>query len=264
MYPDRGVDENGKESMSRHSLALIISLILGVPAFCQTTPSPSMTETFDWIANTLKEGNTSFIHRPTPRPYVKDWVDKEIDPYHTETIAGFSHEGCRVTFNVEMVDNDMGFLLGKNFQYYAVDTFDLKDIDPKTVRIQNSCEPVETTSGPVEPWNCQDEQGRVVVFETANAKPNIHEEGRASSGKSRYGFWGVRHRTEYNLDKMCKDAAAAGDTDNGAYCDQSGAQEKPKDLTKLTLGFSTTEYAARFGKALRHAVELCGGKASAF
>ena len=252
--------------MSRHSLALIISLMLGVSPFCQTTPSPSLTGTFDWMANTLKpsEGNTTFTHRPTPRPYVKDWVDKEIDPYHTETIAGFSHEGCRVTFDVEMVDNDMGFLLGKYFLYYAVDTFDLKDIDPQSIRIQNSCEPVTTPSGPAEPWNCEDSQGKIVVFQTADAKPKIHEEGRGSSGKSNYGLWGVRHKTKLNLDEMCKEANANGDSGNGAYCDESEKKQTPKDLTSSTLGFTTPAYAKRFAKALRHAVELCGGKASAF
>jgi hypothetical protein len=191
--------------MSRHSLALIISLVFGVPAFCQTTPSPSLTETFDWMTNTLKppEGNTTFTHRPTPRPYVKDWVDKEIDPYHTETIAGFSHDGCRVTFDVEMVDNDMGFLLGKYFLYYAVETFDLKDIDPLSVHIQNSCEPVTTPRGPAEPWNCEDSQGKIVVFQTIDAKPKIHEEGRGSSGKSNYGRWGVPQcRNERNSNPM--------------------------------------------------------------
>jgi hypothetical protein len=62
-------------------------------------------------------GQCYIHHRPTARPYVKDWVDKQIDPYHTEMIAAFSHDGCRVTFDVEMDDNDMGFLLGKYFLY---------------------------------------------------------------------------------------------------------------------------------------------------
>jgi hypothetical protein len=40
--------------------------------------------------------------------------------------------------------------------------------------------------------------------------------------------------------------------------------QQPKDLTSATLGFATPEYAKKFAKALRHAVELCGGQASAF
>jgi hypothetical protein len=230
------------------------------------TNSPSLTDTFDWMANTLKptERNNVFTHRLTPRPYVKDWVDKEIDPYHTERISGFSHDGCRVTFNVEIIDNDMGMLLGKYFVFSSADTFDLKDIDPKSIRIQNSCEPVETSSGPVEPWNCGDSQGKIVVFQTVDAKPSIHEEGSASSGKSNYGLWGVTHHTKYNLDEMCKEANTHGDSGNGAYCDQPDKQETPKDLTSTALGFASSDYANRFAKAFRHAAELCGGKASSF
>ena len=262
------MDENvSRTSMRHHPLTTtIITIVLAIPVWCQTKQSPSLMETFDWIANTLKptEGNNAFTHRPTPRPYVKDWVDKEIDPYHNETIAGFSHDGCRIEFDVEMIDNDMGLLLGKYFFYRSVDTFDLKDIDPQSVRIQNSCEPLETPSGPVEPWNCEDKQGKIVVFQTVDSKPKIHEQGRASSGKSRYGFWGVRHHMKYNLDEMCKEASANGDSGNGAYCDQPDTNETPKDLTSATLGFNSPEYAKRFAKAFQHAVELCGGKRSAF
>jgi hypothetical protein len=234
----------------------------------QTVPrnSPSLEDTFDWMTNTLKrsEGNNTFTHRPTPRPYVKDWVDNQIDPYHTETIAEFSHDGCRVTFDVEMDDNDMGTLLGKYFLYYAVDIFDLKDIDPQSVLVQNSCEPVETPDGPVEPWNCEDTQGRIVVFQTADAKLKIHQEGSSSSGKSNYGRWGVRTHMKYNLDAMCKEANAHGELGNGVYCDQPETKQRPKDLTSSTLGFASPDYAERFAKAFRHAVELCGGKASTF
>jgi len=230
------------------------------------TNTPSLADTFDWMTNTLKpnERNNAFTHYPTPRPYVKDWVDKEIDPYHSERITGFAHDGCRVTFDVEMFDNDMGTLLGKYFLYHAVDTFDLKDIDPQSVRIQNSCEPVATSTGPAEPWNCEDTQGKIVVFQTVDAKPKINEAGSSSSGKSNYGLWGVRHRMKLNLDEMCKLANANGDARNGAYCDQPDTKERPKDLTSSTLGFASPDYAKRFVKALRHAVELCGGKASTF
>jgi hypothetical protein len=253
--------------MSHHPLAVaIVTIVLAIPGWCQTTQGPSLTETFDWMANTLKasEGNTALTHRPTPRPYVKEWIDKQIDPYHTERITGFSHDGCRVTFDVEMIDNDMGFLLGKYFLYHAVDTFDLKDIDPQSVRIQNSCEPVTTSSGPVEPWNCEDAQGKVVAFQTTDAKPKIHEEGSGSSGKSNYGHWGVRTHMKLNLDEMCKEANNHGDAGNGAYCDEPEKKQTPKDLTSSTLGFTSPAYAKRFVKALQNATELCGGKASSF
>jgi hypothetical protein len=240
--------------------------MLRIPIFSQTAPTPSLAETFDWMANTLKpsERNNSFTHYPTPHKYVQKWIDEEINPFHRETIENFSHDGCRVTFEVEMVDNDMGFLLGKVFLFYTIDTFDLRDIDPHSVRIQDSCKPVETGSGPVEPWNCADTQGRIVVFQTVDAKAKIHEESHGSSSKSDHGYWQVNHHEKLNLDYMCKEANANGDSGNGAYCDQPDKKQAAKDLTSLTLGFSTAEYTARFEKALRHSVELCGGKASAF
>jgi hypothetical protein len=247
-------------------LCFLMLLLFLLPRLQAQANSPSLAETFEWIGNTLKpsEGNNTFTHRPTPRPYVKDWVDQEIDPYHTESIVGFSHDGCRVTFDVEMVDNDMGFLLGKYFLYHGVDTFDLKDIDPQSVHIQNSCEPVATSSGPVEPWNCEDTQGKIIVFQTVDAKPKIHEEGSGSSGKSSYGLWGVRHHMKLNLDEMCKEANAHGDSGNGAYCDQPDTKQTPKDVTSSTLGFTSPDYAKRFAKAFGNAVILCGGKKSAF
>lgn len=252
--------------MSRHTTAVFIIMLLSLRVLSQTAPVPPLAETFDWMDNTLKpsERNNSFSHYPTARPYAKQWIDESIDPYHSETIEHFSHDGCRVTFNIEMVDNDMGLLLGKVFYYHAVDVFDLKDIDPESIRIQDSCKPVETPSGAASPWNCSDEQGKIVIFQTVDAKPKINEGGHASSSKSMHGYWQVEHHAKLNLDYMCKEANANGDSGNGAYCDQPDTKQQPKDLTSATLGFSTPEYAKKFAKALRHAVELCGGKASAF
>jgi hypothetical protein len=75
---------------NRRMKSLLIALVTAVfllPIAAAQTNSPSLVDTFDWMTNTPKmsEANATFTHRPTPRPYVKDWVDKEIDPYHTES-----------------------------------------------------------------------------------------------------------------------------------------------------------------------------------
>ena len=227
---------------------------------------PSLVETFEWMANTLKptEGNNVVIHRPYERPYAKDWVDEGIDPYHSEVITNFSHEDCRVKFEVDVTDNDPVLLFGKHLVEHDVDTFDLKDIDPKSVRIQNSCEPVNTPNGPTTPFNCENTQGKFVIFQTSDAKPRIHEESNNSSGKSLYGLNQVRKHAEYNLDEMCEASISNEGARNPAYCDEPEHKGKPVDLTSSKLGFSTSEYATRFAKAFKHAVELCGGKQSAF
>jgi hypothetical protein len=174
------------------------------------------------------EGNNTFTHHPIARPFEKEWVDKEIEPYHVERISNFSHSGCEVEFQVEQIDNDMFPFLGKYFLYKRLDKFDLKDVDPRSITIQDPCETVETPSGAVEPWNCQDTQGKIVVLQTRDAKPKIHRYARSSSGKSMNGLWAIRHHEKYNLEAMCKLAKANGESDNGAYCDQPEGDETPK------------------------------------
>jgi hypothetical protein len=74
--------------------------------------------------------------------------------------------------------------------------------------------------------------------------------------QSLWGKMQVAKHHEYNLDEMCKS--------NRAYCDEPEHKGEPLDNTFCMLGFSTREYAERFAKAFKHAVELCGGKRSAF
>jgi hypothetical protein len=220
----------------------------------------SFDETFDWMANTLKpsEGNNKVVHRPRPQnQYPPDWIRDELDPYHAETIEKVSHSGCRVEFDVDVNDNDMGFLLGKHFIEHAVDTFDLGDMDPNSIRIENSCEPFETPTGQATGLNCDDEQGKFVILRAANAKPKIHEERTGASWKSRYHSKEGKH--ENLTDELCKSMP-----NNGAYCDEPERKITPIDLTSIQLGFSTPEYAQRFAKAFKHAVTLCRGKPSTF
>jgi hypothetical protein len=138
---------------------------------------------------------------------------------------------------------------------HDLDTFDLKDIDPESVRVQDSCAPFDTPQGSTTQYNCEDTQGKFMIFQTSNAKAKIHEESSGASWKSGY------HPKDGGklIDALCK-----AQPDNGAYCDQPERKNKPSDLTSIQLGFSTPEYAKRFAKAFRHAVELCGGKPSAF
>lgn len=250
--------------MKKFSPVILLIVVCGAYGYGQS--SPSLAETFDWITNTLKpsEGNNAVVHRHHKQPYSKEWVTKDIDPYHSEVIKTFSHDGCRVRFEVDIADNDMGLLLGKHFIEHDIDTFDLKDIDPRTVQVENSCESVQTTTGPIAPFNCEDTQGDFVTFRTADAKIKIHEEAAGSSQKSLHGLNQVKHHAKYNLDEMCKEAYAAGGQVNPAYCDEPEHQEKPAEKTSSSLGFSTPEYAKRFVQAFKHAIELCGGKQSAF
>jgi hypothetical protein len=221
----------------------------------------SLSETFDWMTNTLRpsEGNSWYIHHPTPQPYPKDWVDKQINPYHQEIIRTFSHDSCKVTFVVSVIDNDMGLLLGKYIDETQTDTFDLSTIDPNTIKVTNSCEPIDTPTGKATPWNCTDDAGLQMEFKTRNAKPTIRRESVESSHESAYGLWKDDHEPKYSRKQMCKDFP-----NNSAYCDEPEHKETPLSLTSDSLVFHSPEYTERFIKAFRHAVELCGGKPSTF
>jgi hypothetical protein len=218
----------------------------------------SLDDTFDWMANTLQpaEENNAVVHRPTPNSqYPPQWIQENFDMYHEETIKKFSHPGCRVEFDVDVDDND--FVMGKHFIEHDVDTVDLGDIDPNSIRIEDSCEAFETPIGKTTGWNCGDKQGKFIIFRTANAKPKIHEERSGASGKS--GYHSKDGKYEKRTDELCKSMPG-----NSAYCDEPEHKIGSVDLTSRGLGFSTPEYAKRFANAFKHAVTLCGGKPSAF
>ena len=227
----------------------------------QDAKAPTLQETFDWMTNTLHsgEGNNWYIHHPYRQPYPRDWTEKEINPYHEETITKFSHDGCQVKFVINTIDNDMGILLGKQLSGVETDTFNLKDIDPATIKVTNSREPFDTANGKQTPYNCEDDAGLEMEFKTRNAQPLIHRESVSSGYKSRYGEWQVKNDPKHSLDEMCKKMPG-----NIAYCDTDDVKQQPENLTSDNLVFHSPAYTKRFIEAFRHAIELCGGRASTF
>jgi hypothetical protein len=259
------IDEQGRQIVNMKPLALIIIVLMARLPAVQQTQTPSLAATLDWMTNTLKpsEGHNTVVHRPFRKPYPPDWIRDGLDPSHSETITKFSHMDCRVEFDVEVTDNDTG-VFGRYFVEHDVDTFDLNDIDPHSVQIEDACEPFETPLGSTTGWNCKDEQGKFLIFRTTDAKAKIHEESSGSSGKSMYSY---HHKDQQDptktqadvFDELCKKMPG-----NTAYCDQPEHKRDSKDLTQSQLGFSTPDYAQRFAKAFKHAVELCGGQPSKF
>jgi hypothetical protein len=216
----------------------------------------SLNETLVWMENTLRpsEGNNVVIHRPYPhRP--SDWIRDNLDPYHAQTITNFIHAGCRVELDVDIADNDM--ITGKHFTEHDTASFDLGDIDLNSIRTKNTCKPFQTPTGPTTPLNCADEQGKFIIFHTANATPKVHEELMGASWKSGYHSKDGVH--EELTGDFCKSMP-----NNGNYCDEPQRRIGSVDVTFSQLGFSTRAYARRFAKAFRHAVTLCGGKSSTF
>ena len=238
---------------------IILILLIGSVVAQQPTSSPSLQETFDWMSNTLEGW---FVHHPYLRPYTKEWADKGINPYQQKIISEFSHQGCQVKFVVDTTDNDyLEDVLGRQLSYTETDTFNLKDIDPNTIKIRNSCEPHDTTQEKQTEDNCEDEAGLIMEFETRNEHPLIYRETVISSGNSAFGNWRVKNDPERA--KFAKDICRT-EPNNLAYCEVKELKTEPYNLTSDHLAFHSPAYTKRFVKAFKHAVELCGGKASTF
>lgn len=199
------------------------------------------------MANTLKpqEGNAVYTIKPPSESQANR--EKHIDTYHREFISEFSYTGTKVTFKVIVIDNDMAFLAGLHLEETQVETFDLSDIDPTTIKTI-ACDGIY----------CKPDKLQV-SFQTRNARPVIHRESSSFSTYTLYEFWQEQHEYDISRKALCKQMP-----DNEGYCEVRNKNQKPEDVTSITYGFSSPEYAARFAKALRHAVTLSGGKPSAF
>ena len=209
--------------------------------------SPRLQDTLSWIANTLQpqEGNAVYTIKP---PFEsEDNAKKGIDSYHTEFISEFSHTGTKVTFKVIVTDNDMGLLFGLCLVETQVETFDLADIDPTSIKT-TACDGLY----------CKPDKLQV-AFQTRNARPVIHRESISSSTYTAYERWQEEHENEMSRKALCEQMP-----NNEGYCEVRNKKGKPHDVTSTVYGFKTPEYAARFAKALRHAVVLSGGKPSSF
>jgi hypothetical protein len=249
--------------------AILLGITFGSLLAVKCAAAQSLTETFDWMANSLKpsEGNNRGIHRPFRAINGASYPSSsDPDPYNGEIITKFSHEGCKAKFDVDVVNVDE-ILIGKEFHFPEVDTFDLKDIDPISIRIEGSCAS-DDAPAPCLLGDGGDMRGRQIVFRTSDAKAKIHVESSGSTAPSPYGMAAIINHPmdaqekgktyEESYEQLCK-----AEPSNTSYCN-GDYKGKPTDTTFSTLWFSTPEYAERFTKALQHAVVLCGGKPSSF
>jgi len=234
--------------MSRHCWLVILLVGPAWPQGARLTRGPSLVDTVQWLQNTLdpSTGNGSFIHHPFQQPYPADWTKEGINPYHSEVIKKFSVTACRVKATTVVVDRDMGFTIGKVITTEQTDTFSLVDLDPRSIRFQSACEPVETTVGPTEPFNCKDSKDKIVEFSTTNNLKKIH---RQESGSITLTDHGKEQAKKYS------------DLPTG---EQPWKEDPPHEIYQDTFSFHDHAYAGRFIQAFTHAVELCGGKPSSF
>jgi hypothetical protein len=189
---------------------LVTVCLLTAAAFAQNAAkSPSLSETLEWMKNTL--GPKGFVE--SDRNGYNKYEAVPGKTSYTETIKSFSYDGCRI--KIVKIADTVDPVIGGEYVAQYTDEFDLSDFDPTSID-------AESGDG--------DLKGHVVTFSTTNDKKLIRCSSITLNGK--------------DAGKPSPCVPAMDDSEQ--------------------LRFSSENYTKRFSKALRHAIELCGGKKSTF
>jgi hypothetical protein len=145
-------------------------------------------------------------------------------PFQRRTIR-FSYDGCTLTFSTN------GGVLVQNYQDTSSFTVNLGDVDPNSIHTKAYSSQVAGMS--CEAWPSLDMDCDIteMTFETGNQVPLI-------DSRSHFVYAELKGK------------------DHDSYYEGKTFEEG--------IGIDDLKYAARFEKAFRHAVTLCGGRPSAF
>ena len=211
---------------------LIILPIIAAVACPAIHRRRDLKETLAWIDQTYNphEGGDILGHghgwerHYTPDP---DRTETLAEEYQTTVV---SHGGCKVTIRSETLAVGIWKEIPSEHNY----SFDLHDIDPNSIAIK-TFDPYKDAT------NCQDAvdvkdsnlqcTDAEIVFFTRNGAPAIKDEY-------------VRTFTKLK----------------GADHEQRGTSKQQE----MWLLVDDSDYAQRLARAWKHAIELCGGKASKF
>jgi len=129
--------------------------------------------------------------------------------------------------------------------------FNLKDIDPDSIKVGEvfSIEIIANRGDPTDP-HLPPKDRSMVTFTTSNLLKSIHK----------------RDFVDGDTIKKARDESGheSGTGDIGFLLEPGTSNRLAKDEQGDILQFHRNDLAVRFGKAFKHAVELCGGKPSAF
>lgn len=221
-----------QKKMIAVAVLIIILAIIASVAYPAVRRRRDLKETLAWIDQTYNphEGGDILGHghgwerRYTPNP---DRTEKLAEEYQTTFV---SHGGCKVT--IRSATHPVG--IWKEIPSEHNYSFDLHDIDPNSIAIK-TFDPYKDAT------NCQDAADvknsnlqctdAEIVFFTRNGAPAIKEEYLKTFTKL-----------------------------TGADHEQRGTSTQQE----MWLLVDDADYAQRLAKAWKHAVELCGGKASKF
>ncbi len=217
----------------------IIALLLAATWWVHARqPEPAeLSETLAWMDNTYNPHDHditgAFGHGRVgwyaPLPNSNRPADEYLVSGHTET---FTHDGCQMTLHTQQ--NPAAYAYREVYGSFS-STFNLRDINPQSIKLSTyshtagfRCEDYDSELRQIYQMHCDFAE---IVFSTRNEAPLIDEETHTIFAK----LQGSDHESQHKS----KGAQAVFEVDD-------------------------VEYAGRFAKAFRHAVELCGGKPEPF
>jgi hypothetical protein len=207
--------------------AAMVTAVLAVLSVLGVTQNkPGLQETFQWMQNTLAPNGLTYMDR---NGYSYHAIPDGAGHHWTELITNISYDGCHVQVSKDL---DVLYSTG-HFVYQEKDSFNLADIDPTTA-----------TPGDGIPDGLYNEdlESKVISLRTTDDRKVIQCQEKNIAAWDSKGLPVKDFKPDSGFNAKCLSAP---------YNEQE-------------LRFKTPEYTARFAKALRYAVELCGGKASAF
>jgi hypothetical protein len=226
-------ETGGRTTRSQLKLSSIIAvhsftvglILVGLSA-CRR--NPELSETLTWMDNTY---NPQGVSRSTGHGQV-NWYSSSTSNSDagSRLVEGwtqtFTYDGCQVTLHTT-------FTLG-DIVTNSIDVFDLRDVNPQSIK-------TNLTSSDLEP-SC------VVVKTDSDPTTKVCE------------------RAYIAFDTHSK-AAIIDEQNHTIYTNLKGSDHDSRSSRKETSGYfwvDDIEYADRFAKAFRHAVELCGGRPEPF
>lgn len=224
---------------SSRNVALLIGLVLlAVMPGCKVKKSapeqqaPSLSETLAWMSETYNPHEGGLFHTPVGHGRFEERVATG-KPLQLAINYSFAYDQCRITIHSQA--DPIGEITKEVLSDSSI-TFNLGDIDPQSIKVRTyasnamgmSCDGYSAEELQMRRMNCDEAE---VTFSTHNDRPVIEKK-----------FHSV-------------------------YPNLTGADHEFRSESKeykAFFAFDDVAYAERFEKAFRHAVELCGGRPSAF
>jgi hypothetical protein len=212
--------------------------LLTLVAACSKREDPALSDTLEWMDNTYNphegvseaygHGKTGW-YAPVQQSSQASAISEYLVSGSTET---FSANGCQISLRFQGNPSASTSAEILNLSLY---TFKLGDMNPQSIKVNTyshmggfRCENYDPEQLKDYQMNCDHAE---ITLSTRNAAPLIDEESHATFIKLK--------GTDHESSSKSRGSSAFFEVDD-------------------------VEYAARFAKALRKAVELCGGKASPY